>query len=79
MEFPSFRGGLDPITGGLRLGNIAYNQLAVAILVLIDDHMYRTNWGIGCGIKNILEAHKSPFTGMGSSAFLIYFLVMSGS
>ena len=27
--------------------------------------MYRTNWGIGHGIKDILEAHKGPFTGQG--------------
>ncbi|KAK6771501.1 hypothetical protein RDI58_031258 [Solanum bulbocastanum] len=24
--------------------------------------MYRTNWGIGHGLKDILEAHKGPFT-----------------
>nr|KYP34360.1 Photosystem I P700 chlorophyll a apoprotein A1 family [Cajanus cajan] len=28
-------------------------------------HMYRTNWGIGHSIKDILEAHKGPFTGQG--------------
>ncbi|KAJ7941351.1 Photosystem I P700 chlorophyll a apoprotein A1 [Quillaja saponaria] len=39
-EFLTFRGGLDPVTGG-------------------------TNWGIGHGIKDILEAHKGPFTGQG--------------
>jgi photosystem I P700 chlorophyll a apoprotein A1 len=27
--------------------------------------MYRTNWGIGHSIKDILEAHKGPFTGEG--------------
>ncbi|KAG4914313.1 hypothetical protein JHK87_051870 [Glycine soja] len=27
--------------------------------------MYRTNWGIGHSIKDILEAHKGPFTGQG--------------
>ncbi|KAJ0622445.1 Photosystem I P700 chlorophyll a apoprotein A1 [Helianthus annuus] len=27
--------------------------------------MYRTNWGIGHGLKYILEAHKGPFTGQG--------------
>jgi photosystem I P700 chlorophyll a apoprotein A1 len=25
--------------------------------------MYRTNWGIGHSMKEILEAHKGPFTG----------------
>ncbi|ESW06691.1 hypothetical protein PHAVU_010G068700, partial [Phaseolus vulgaris] len=27
--------------------------------------MYRTNWGIGHSIKDILEAHKGPFIGQG--------------
>ena len=27
--------------------------------------MYRTNWGIGHSIKEILESHKGPFTGEG--------------
>ncbi|CAN4116014.1 unnamed protein product [Withania somnifera] len=27
--------------------------------------MYRTKWGIGHGLKDILEAHKGPFTGRG--------------
>jgi len=27
--------------------------------------MYRINWGIGHCIKDILEAHKSPFIGQG--------------
>ncbi|WOK93757.1 photosystem I assembly protein [Canna indica] len=30
-----------------------------------ETHMYRTNWGIGHGLKDILEAHKGPFTGQG--------------
>ncbi|MFS7922447.1 putative photosystem I [Helianthus anomalus] len=30
------------------------------ILFLIAGHMYRTNWGIGHGLKDILEAHKGP-------------------
>ncbi|KAL5647674.1 hypothetical protein ACJX0J_042029, partial [Zea mays] len=64
-EFLSFRGGLDPITGGLCLSDIAHHHLAIAILFLIAGHMYRTNWGIGHGIKDILEAHKGPFTGQG--------------
>lgn len=76
MEFPSFHGGLDPITGSLWLSNIANHHLATAILFLIDDHMYRTNWGIRHGIKDILEAHNGLFTCMGSSRFPIYFLVM---
>ncbi|KAI3472697.1 hypothetical protein Pfo_031198, partial [Paulownia fortunei] len=29
---------------------------------LIAGHMYRTNWGISHCLKDILEAHKGPFT-----------------
>ena len=35
------------------------------LLLLIAGHMYRINWGIGHCIKDILEAHKSPFIGQG--------------
>nr|YP_010504336.1 photosystem I P700 apoprotein A1 [Chrysosplenium microspermum]UXE33053.1 photosystem I P700 apoprotein A1 [Chrysosplenium microspermum] len=64
-EFLTFRGGLDPVTGGLWLTDITHHHLAIAILFLIAGHMYRTNWGIGHGLKDILEAHKGPFTGQG--------------
>uniref|UniRef100_A0A452XD80 Photosystem I P700 chlorophyll a apoprotein A1 n=1 Tax=Aegilops tauschii subsp. strangulata TaxID=200361 RepID=A0A452XD80_AEGTS len=64
-EFLTFRGELDPVTGGLWLTDIAHHHLAIAILFLIACHMYRTNWGIGHGLKDILEAHKGPFTEQG--------------
>ncbi|CAN6444999.1 unnamed protein product [Victoria cruziana] len=64
-EFLTFRGGLDPVTGGLWLTDIAHHHLAIAILFLIAGHMYKTNWGIGHDLKDILEAHKGPFTGEG--------------
>ncbi|MCL7047054.1 hypothetical protein MKW94_028974 [Papaver nudicaule] len=56
---------LDPVTWGLWLTDIAHHYLAIAILFLIAGHMYRTNWGIGHGLKDILEAHKGSFTGQG--------------
>ncbi|KAF5774583.1 Photosystem I P700 chlorophyll a apoprotein A1 [Helianthus annuus] len=64
-DFLTFRGGLDPVTGGLWLTDTAHHHLAIAILFLIAGHMYRTNWGIGHGLKDILEAHKGPITGQG--------------
>ncbi|KAF6153161.1 hypothetical protein GIB67_031115 [Kingdonia uniflora] len=57
--------GLDPVTGGLWLTDTAQHHLAIAIHFLIVGHMYRTNWGIGHSLKDILEAHKGPFTGQG--------------
>lgn len=59
-EFLTFRGGLDPVTGGLWLTDIAHHHLAIAFLFIIAGHMYRTNFGIGHSIKDLLEAHIPP-------------------
>jgi photosystem I P700 chlorophyll a apoprotein A1 len=56
----TFKGGLNPVTGGLWLSDAAHHHVAIAVLFLIAGHMYRTNWGIGHSIKEILEAHKDP-------------------
>ena len=64
-DFLSFKGGLNPVTGGLWLSDTAHHHLALAVVFLFAGHMYRTNWGIGHSIKEILEAHKGPFTGEG--------------
>jgi len=64
-DFLTFKGGLNPINGGLWLTDIAHHHLALSVLFLIAGHMYRTNWGIGHSMKEILEAHKGPFTGEG--------------
>ncbi|ALB40784.1 MULTISPECIES: photosystem I core protein PsaA [Nostocales] len=61
----TFKGGLNPVTGGLWMTDISHHHLAIAVLFIIAGHMYRTNWGIGHSIKDILEAHKGPFTGEG--------------
>uniref|UniRef100_A0AAU7YQT4 Photosystem I P700 chlorophyll a apoprotein A1 n=1 Tax=Gracilaria hainanensis TaxID=2871843 RepID=A0AAU7YQT4_9FLOR len=64
-DFLTFKGGLNPVTGGLWLTDTAHHHLALAVLFLVAGHMYRTNWGIGHSMKEILEAHKGPFTGEG--------------
>nr|QCI05199.1 photosystem I P700 apoprotein A1 [Centroceras clavulatum] len=64
-DFLTFKGGLNPINGGLWLTDIAHHHLALSVLFIIAGHMYRTNWGIGHSMKEILEAHKGPFTGEG--------------
>lgn len=64
-DFLTFKGGLNPINGGLWLSDIAHHHLALAVLFIVAGHMYRTNWGIGHSMKEILEAHKGPFTGKG--------------
>nr|QCI08649.1 photosystem I P700 apoprotein A1 [Sphondylothamnion multifidum] len=64
-DFLTFKGGLNPINGGLWLTDIAHHHLALSVLFIVAGHMYRTNWGIGHSMKEILEAHKGPFTGAG--------------
>nr|YP_009313941.1 Photosystem I P700 apoprotein A1 [Hommersandiophycus borowitzkae]SCW22195.1 Photosystem I P700 apoprotein A1 [Hommersandiophycus borowitzkae] len=64
-DFLTFKGGLNPVTGGLWLSDTAHHHLALAVMFLVAGHMYRTNWGIGHSMKEILEAHKGPFTGEG--------------
>jgi hypothetical protein len=64
-DFLTFNGGLNPVTGGLWLSDTAHHHVAIAVLFLVAGHMYRTNWGIGHSMKEILESHKGPFTGEG--------------
>ncbi len=64
-DFLTFKGGLNPVTGGLWLSDTAHHHLALAVLFIVAGHMYRTNYGIGHSMKEILEAHKGPFTGEG--------------
>ncbi|NJN75743.1 MAG: photosystem I core protein PsaA [Synechococcaceae cyanobacterium RL_1_2] len=61
----TFKGGLNPVTGSLWLTDVAHHHLAIAVLFIIAGHMYRTGFGIGHSMKEILEAHKGPFTGEG--------------
>ncbi|KJH71624.1 photosystem I core protein PsaA [Aliterella atlantica] len=64
-DFLTFKGGLNPQTGGLWLTDTAHHHLALAVLFIVAGHMYRTNWGIGHSLREILENHKGPFTGDG--------------
>ncbi len=64
-DFLTFKGGLNPQTGSLWLTDQAHHHLAIATLFIIAGHMYRTNFGIGHSMKEILEAHKGPLTGEG--------------
>jgi photosystem I P700 chlorophyll a apoprotein A1 len=61
----TFRGGLNPVTGGLWITDEAHHHLAIAVLFLVAGHMYRTNWGIGHSINEILCEHRGPLTGEG--------------
>ncbi|MGG6270096.1 photosystem I core protein PsaA [Leptolyngbya sp. AN03gr2] len=59
-DFLTFKGGLNPVTGGLWLTDTAHHHLALAVLFIIAGHMYRTNWGIGHSLKEMLDDAKTP-------------------
>jgi photosystem I P700 chlorophyll a apoprotein A1 len=62
LDFLTFRGGLNIGMGVMWLTDTAHHHLAIAVLFLIADHMYKTNWIIAHNLKDILEADKGPFT-----------------
>jgi len=39
---------------------MAHHHLAIAVVFIVAGHMYRTNWGIGHNMKEILDAHRPP-------------------
>ena len=56
----TFLGGFHPQTESLWLTDIAHHHLAIAVIFIVAGHMYRTNFGIGHSIKEILNAHNPP-------------------
>ncbi|MBE9115660.1 photosystem I core protein PsaB [Lusitaniella coriacea LEGE 07157] len=56
----TFLGGFHPQTESLWLTDIAHHHLAIAVLFIVAGHMYRTNFGIGHSMKEIMEAHNPP-------------------
>ena len=56
----TFLGGFHPQTESLWLTDMAHHHLAIAVIFIIAGHMYRTNFGIGHSIKEILNTHRPP-------------------
>jgi photosystem I P700 chlorophyll a apoprotein A2 len=56
----TFLGGLNPVTKSLWLTDMAHHHLAIGVLFIFAGHMYRTNFGIGHSIEEILNAHTAP-------------------
>ncbi|GJS56023.1 photosystem I P700 apoprotein A2 [Tanacetum coccineum] len=50
-------GGFHPQSQSLWLTDMAHHHLAIAFIFLIARHMYRTNFGIGHSMKDLLDAH----------------------
>jgi photosystem I P700 chlorophyll a apoprotein A2 len=61
----TFLGGFHPQTQSLWLTDIAHHHLAIAVLFIVAGHMYRTNFGIGHSIREILDSHVPPAGGLG--------------
>lgn len=59
-DFLTFKGGLNPVTGGLWMTDIAHHHVAIAVLFIIAGHFYRTNWGIGHSFKELLDTARTP-------------------
>ena len=62
----TFLGGFHPQTQSMWLTDIAHHHLAIAVLFIVAGHMYRTNFGLGHSMREILEAHKAPNGGLGA-------------
>ena len=60
----TFLGGFHPQTQSLWLTDIAHHHLAIAVIFILAGHMYRTIFGIGHSMREILEAHTPPAGGL---------------
>ncbi|KVH89251.1 hypothetical protein Ccrd_008764 [Cynara cardunculus var. scolymus] len=68
-------GGYHPQTQSLWLIDMVYHHLAIAFIFLIVGHMYRTNFGIGHNMKDLLDAHIPPGSLVLASLEVITYLV----
>jgi photosystem I P700 chlorophyll a apoprotein A2 len=59
----TFLGGFHPQTESLWLTDMAHHHLAIAVLFIIAGHMYRTNFGIGHSIKEMLNSKSGLVPG----------------
>jgi photosystem I P700 chlorophyll a apoprotein A2 len=62
----TFLGGFHPQTEAMWLTDIAHHHLAIAVLFIVAGHMYRTQFGIGHSMKEIMDAHRPPAGRLGA-------------
>jgi len=65
----TFLGGFHPQTESLWLTDIAHHHLAIAVIFIIAGHMYRTNFGIGHSIKEMLNSKSGLLGGNSEGQF----------
>ncbi|WP_404783835.1 photosystem I core protein PsaB [Altericista sp. CCNU0014] len=68
----TFLGGFHPQTEAMWLTDIAHHHLAIAVLFIVAGHMYRTQFGIGHSMREILDAHRPPGGRLGAGHKGIY-------
>jgi photosystem I P700 chlorophyll a apoprotein A2 len=68
----TFLGGFNPQTDSLWLTDMAHHHLAIAVIFIIAGHMYKTNWGIGHSMREILNAHRPPSGKLGAGHKNLY-------
>ena len=61
----TFLGGFHPQTQSLWLSDMAHHHLAIAVLFIVAGHIYRTSFGVGHSIREILDAHVPPAGNIG--------------
>ncbi|MFB8789448.1 MAG: photosystem I core protein PsaB [Potamolinea sp.] len=65
----TFLGGFHPQTESLWLTDMAHHHLAIAVLFIVAGHMYRTNFGIGHSIKEMLNSKSGLVGGKSEGQF----------
>lgn len=50
---------MNPATASLYLADIIHHHLACGVIFLIAGHLYRTQFGIGLSLSQLLAAHKT--------------------
>lgn len=65
----TFLGGFHPQTQSLWLTDMAHHHLAIAVIFIIAGHMYRTNFGIGHSIKEMLNSKAGLFSARSEGQF----------
>ena len=58
VQVLTFLGGVNPTTASLWLTDIAHHHLAIGVVFLVAGHLYRTQFGIGSRIADLLRAHR---------------------
>jgi len=57
-DFLTFNGGLNPVTGSLWMTDISHHHLAFGVFAIFGGHIYRTQFGIGHSLKEILDGQR---------------------